>query len=128
MFEFITTLDKQSPLFKPFVEAHQRDAEDRSKKLKEIQLVEIEKEEGYQVAKQTEREAEVEKSLQEEQKHRVQDALNRQTYEQFKTYAEQQYPGNPEQVLYHHESTSGKLIIKSHRTINDTLYLFSKEY
>ena len=28
----------------------------------------------------------------------IKDALNQQTYLQFKTYAEQQYPGNPDQV------------------------------
>ncbi|XP_023222274.1 Golgi resident protein GCP60-like [Centruroides sculpturatus] len=32
-----------------------------------------------------------------QQKRLIQEALNRQTYHQFKAYAEQQYPGNPEQ-------------------------------
>lgn len=31
------------------------------------------------------------------QRQQIQDALNQQTYYQFKAYAEQQYPGNPEQ-------------------------------
>ncbi|CAG2061963.1 unnamed protein product, partial [Timema podura] len=30
-------------------------------------------------------------------RRQIQDALNQQTYHQFKAYAEQQYPGNPEQ-------------------------------
>lgn len=33
----------------------------------------------------------------ETQRRQIQDALNQQTYYQFKVYAEQQYPGNPEQ-------------------------------
>lgn len=31
-------------------------------------------------------------------RRQIQDALNQQTYHQFKTYAEQQFPDNPEQV------------------------------
>jgi len=31
-------------------------------------------------------------------RRQIQEALNQQTYHQFKSYAEQQYPGNPEQV------------------------------
>lgn len=31
-------------------------------------------------------------------RRQIQDALNQQTYHQFKSYAEQQFPGNPEQV------------------------------
>jgi hypothetical protein len=98
MFEFITTLNKQSPLFKPYVEAHKRDGEEKSRISKAAQNAEDEKQEDYQIAKEIERQAEEEKCFQEEQKRRVQDALNRQTFAQFKTYAEQQYPGNPEQV------------------------------
>lgn len=33
-------------------------------------------------------------------RRQIQDALNQQTYNQFKAYAEQQFPGNPEQVNY----------------------------
>lgn len=32
------------------------------------------------------------------QRQQIQEALNRQTYHQFRAYAEQQFPGNPEQV------------------------------
>lgn len=31
-------------------------------------------------------------------RRQIQDALNVQTFHQFRAYAEQQYPGNPEQV------------------------------
>ena len=34
---------------------------------------------------------------QEEQRKQIQDALNRQSYEEFRAYAEQQYPDNPDQ-------------------------------
>ena len=34
---------------------------------------------------------------QEEQRRQIQDALNRQSYEEFRAYAEQQYPDNPDQ-------------------------------
>jgi len=30
----------------------------------------------------------------------IQEALNQQTFHQFKAYAEQQFPGNPEQVPF----------------------------
>lgn len=56
--------------------------------------------EQYKIAKELERQAEENRLRLEEQKRRIQDALNRQTFEQFRAYAEQQYPGNPEQVCF----------------------------
>jgi hypothetical protein len=41
--------------------------------------------------------AEAESHRQEEQRRQIQDALNRQSYNEFRTYAEQQYPDNPDQ-------------------------------
>ena len=41
--------------------------------------------------------AEAEKQRQEEQRRQIQDALNRQSYNEFRAYAEQQYPSNPDQ-------------------------------
>ena len=43
------------------------------------------------------KEAEVERQRQEEQRRQIQDALNRQSYEEFRTYAQAQYPDNPDQ-------------------------------
>lgn len=34
-------------------------------------------------------------------RRKIQEALNQQTFTQFKSYAEQQFPGNPEQVPSH---------------------------
>ena len=42
-------------------------------------------------------EADEERQRQEEQRRQIQDALNRQSYEEFRAYAEQQYPDNPDQ-------------------------------
>lgn len=98
MFEFITTLNKQCPLFKPFIQAHKTSVEEKLRLMKEVQTHEQEKLEEYQTAKEIERQVEQEKMLMEEEKRRIKDELNKQTFSQFKLYAYQQYPGNPEQV------------------------------
>jgi len=41
--------------------------------------------------------AQLERQRQEEQRRQIQDALNAQTFSQFRAYAEQQYPSNPDQ-------------------------------
>ena len=41
--------------------------------------------------------ADTERQKQEEQRRQIQDALNRQSYNEFRAYAEQQYPNNPDQ-------------------------------
>lgn len=98
MFEFITTLNKQCPLFKPFVEAHKTNSQEKIRLMKEVEINEQEQLEEYQIAKAIQRQTEEQKIQMEEDKRRIQDELNRQTFSQFKIYAEQQYPGNPEQV------------------------------
>ncbi|ODM92727.1 Golgi resident protein GCP60 [Orchesella cincta] len=97
MFDYVTTLNKQCPLFKPFVEAHKRDLEEKARLLRETEEQQKEDDEEARIAREIHRRAEEEKIRIEEQKRRIQDALNRQTFSQFKAYAEQQYPGNPEQ-------------------------------
>ena len=54
---------------------------------------EIEAKEAAEAAKL----ADTERQKQEEQRRQIQDALNRQSYEEFRAYAEQQYPDNPDQ-------------------------------
>lgn len=98
MFDYVTTLNKQCPLFKPFVEAHKRDLEEKARLQRETEEQQKEDDEEARIAREIHRRAEEEKLRIEEQKRRIQDALNRQTFGQFKAYAEQQYPGNPEQV------------------------------
>ncbi|CAG0923084.1 unnamed protein product [Notodromas monacha] len=97
MEKFVSRLTEVSPVFVAYVEAHKRDKESKlkseedaakEKELAALQAVEKERE----VLKQ-----EAESRQQEERKRLIQDALNAQTYPQFKAYAEQQYPGNPEQ-------------------------------
>ena len=41
--------------------------------------------------------ADIERQKQEEQRRQIQDALNSQSYNEFRKYAEQQYPDNPDQ-------------------------------
>lgn len=100
MFEFIFTLDKKCPLFKPYVEAHRTAVKAQSENVngansKPNNLTDEENE-----LQETLRKAEEAKEKSEEQKRGIQDALNSQTFSQFKSYAEQQFPGNPEQVRY----------------------------
>ncbi|XP_021944425.1 Golgi resident protein GCP60 [Folsomia candida] len=97
MFEFITLVHNQSPLFKPFVEANKRDLEEKSRVRKEVEEAKSHMDEEYLIARELERQAEENRHKMEEQKRRIQDALNQQTFQQFMSYAEQQYPGNPDQ-------------------------------
>ena len=46
---------------------------------------------------QQEQEKENQKQTEEAQRRSIQDALNKQTFSQFRSYAEQQYPSNPDQ-------------------------------
>lgn len=94
---FIVLLDKVCPLFKTFVEAQKRDIEEKSRLKKEEELRKIEeKKRAKELAEEKKREEE-ERLKQENHRRQIQEALNQQTYYQFKSYAEQQYPGNPEQ-------------------------------
>lgn len=52
---------------------------------------------GASTANEAARLAELERHRQEEQRRQIQDALNIQTFSQFRAYAEQQYPSNPDQ-------------------------------
>ncbi|KAL3174377.1 hypothetical protein MRX96_040962 [Rhipicephalus microplus] len=83
MKKFIELLNLKCPLFRPFVEAHKADMEEKERKRQRLE---------EELSKQ-----EQERLRQLEQKRLIQEALNRQTYHQFKAYAEQQFPGNPEQ-------------------------------
>lgn len=94
---FIDLLDRLCPQFKPYVEAIKKD---REEKAQQAQAEEAKRRE--QVEKEKEKLAELkriedEKNREEIQRRQLQDALNQQTYHQFKDYAEKQFPGNPEQ-------------------------------
>jgi acyl-CoA-binding protein len=94
---FVVLLDKLCSLFKTFVEAQKRDIEEKSRLKKEEELRKIEEEKKLKEQEEEKKKEEEERLKQESQRRQIQDALNQQTYYQFKSYAEQQYPGNPEQ-------------------------------
>ncbi|XP_055637947.1 Golgi resident protein GCP60 [Toxorhynchites rutilus septentrionalis] len=94
---FIDLLDRLCPLFKPYVEAIKKD---REEKIRQAQLEEARRREQQEKEKETLAELkrmEDERNREEMQRRQLQDALNQQTYHQFKDYAEKQFPGNPEQ-------------------------------
>jgi len=87
---FIDGVAESMPHLKAHVEAIKK--ENESIKQQEDEAQEKAAEEA-KIAK----EADEERQRQEEQRRQIQDALNRQSYEEFRTYAEQQYPDNPDQ-------------------------------
>ncbi|RLU17157.1 hypothetical protein DMN91_011226 [Ooceraea biroi] len=94
---FIVLLDKLCPLFRTVVEAQKRDFEEKQRLKQEEETKKLEEDRKLKELEE-ERKKQEEKRLREETHRRqIQDALNQQTYYQFKMYAEQQYPGNPEQ-------------------------------
>lgn len=94
---FIDMLDRLCPAFRPYVEAVKKDKEE---KLRQQADEERRRQEQLEVERQHEKEQQLleeQRERDEMQKRRLQDALNQQTYHQFRAYAEKQYPGNPEQ-------------------------------
>ncbi|XP_060531095.1 Golgi resident protein GCP60 [Cylas formicarius] len=93
---FIELLGRRCPLFSAFVEAHRREQlehKQREKRELEQRLLEMEE----QRKKDEEEKLRVEHLQKEEAiKRQIQQALNEQTYDQFRKYSEQQYPGDPE--------------------------------
>lgn len=94
---FIDSLDRLCPSFRTYIEAIKKDQEEKKR-------LAHEEEQRQQAERELERQREIDRKLLEEQKSReemqkrkLQDALNQQTYLQFRAYAEKQYPGNPDQ-------------------------------
>ncbi|KMR05271.1 protein tmed8 [Lasius niger] len=94
---FIVLLDKLCPLFRTVVEAQKRDFEEKQRLKKEEEAKKLEEERKLKELEEEKKKQEEERLKEETQRRQIQDALNQQTYYQFKVYAEQQYPGNPEQ-------------------------------
>ncbi|XP_043789554.1 Golgi resident protein GCP60 [Apis laboriosa] len=94
---FIILLDKLCPLFRTVVEAQKRDIEEKLRLKKEEETKKLEEERRLQELNEQKKKEEEARLKEEIQRRQIQDALNQQTYYQFKMYAEQQYPGNPEQ-------------------------------
>ncbi|CAB3378816.1 Hypothetical predicted protein [Cloeon dipterum] len=94
---FVNRLQELCPLFDSFVEANKRDCEEKKRQLqneRERQIVEAERK---ALEEELLKQQQAEQARQEYQRRQIQDALNQQTFTQFKAYAEQQYPDNPDQ-------------------------------
>ncbi|XP_038212634.1 Golgi resident protein GCP60 isoform X2 [Zerene cesonia] len=94
---FVHTIDRLCPLFRPYIEAIQKDLEDKKqqelkKEQDEKSHVELENRIMLEEQKQTKT-----KLTEEQQVQRIKDALNAQSYDQFLQYAQQQFPGNFDQ-------------------------------
>ena len=84
--KFIDNLYKLAPAFTEFVA--EKEAAERER------IEELKRKEEEEVKSKLREE---ERVKEEKQRRAIQDALNKQTFSQFKCYAEQQYPGNPDQ-------------------------------
>ncbi|KAH8367860.1 hypothetical protein KR084_003624 [Drosophila pseudotakahashii] len=97
---FVDLLDTMCSAFRPYIEAVRQDRDETLRK--ELRHMELEKE-ARERQENAQQELLEEGYKEELQRRQLQDALNKQTYQQFKLYAEKQFPGNPEQqaVLIH---------------------------
>lgn len=91
---FIDLLDNMCTAFRPYVEAVKQNRDETLKQeLRRMEEEKLEKEKREREQKEL-----LEEGYKDElQRRKLQDALNKQTFQQFKSYAEVQFPGNPEQ-------------------------------
>ncbi|EDV99729.1 Golgi resident protein GCP60 [Drosophila grimshawi] len=97
---FIDLLDTMCSAFRPYIEAVRQNRDETLK----AELRRMEQEKEARQKREREQQELLEEGYKDEmQRRQLQDALNKQTYQQFKLYAEKQFPGNPEQqaVLIH---------------------------
>lgn len=87
---FIDGVAESMPHLQPHIEAIKKERES-------IKKQELEAQEKAAEETKIAQEVDEERQRQEEQRRQIQDALNRQSYEEFRAYAEQQYPDNPDQ-------------------------------
>lgn len=97
MLSFIETLNSACPLFRACVEAYKKEIEMKTEREKENFEKKKKEEERLKSEAEEKEKKLIEMKEQEEKRKQIKEALNLQTYEQFKTYAEQQYPENPDQ-------------------------------
>lgn len=90
MMTFIDKVSELMPHLKPYLEALKKEKDDQLIKEEEALKEAAEMAEATKIA-------DTERQKQEEQRRQIQDALNRQSYNEFRAYAEQQYPNNPDQ-------------------------------
>ncbi|KAJ8919445.1 hypothetical protein NQ315_016545 [Exocentrus adspersus] len=93
---FVELLSRRCPLFSTYIEAHRREKKEQERRAKEEES--RKRIEAEELIKKNEEEKFVQEQLLKEEaiKRQIQQALNEQTYDQFRKYAEQQYPGDPE--------------------------------
>nr|XP_046919685.1 Golgi resident protein GCP60-like isoform X1 [Dermatophagoides farinae] len=97
--QFFELLDKLCPFFRSYLIAVRCDMEEKERKQKELEELKLRKLEELEKCRAEEeaRAEEVEKQQQnEKQKLVIKELLNRQTINQFTTYAQQQYPDSIE--------------------------------
>lgn len=94
---FIDLLDRLCAAFRPYVEAIKRDREAQAKVAEEESRRQREQRELDQQQEEEVSRLEEAKTREEMQKRELQNALNQQTFHQFKAYAEKQFPANPDQ-------------------------------
>lgn len=94
---FIDLLDRKCEVVRPFIEAQQQCILEKKRKedIEKAKNLELQEDERKREEEQKLLESEIHRE--EIQKRKLQDALNEQTYYQFLSYAEKQFPGNPEQ-------------------------------
>lgn len=97
MLSFVETLNSACPLFHACVEAHKKEIEMKAEKVKSDLEFQMREQERLKIEAEEEAKKEAQMKEQEEKRKQIKEALNLQTYDQFKTYAEQQYPENPDQ-------------------------------
>ena len=94
---FIDLLDRLCPSFKPYIEAMKKDIEEKRKQAKIDEVRKLSQLEADRKQQEEQKIIEFENNREEIQRRKLQDALNQQTFYQFKEYAEKQFPGNPDQ-------------------------------
>lgn len=94
---FIDLLDRLCPAFKPCIEAIKKDREEKRKQAQIDEARKVTEQEAERKHQEEKKLIEFEKHREEIQRRKLQDALNQQTFFQFKEYAEKQFPSNPEQ-------------------------------
>jgi len=108
MLRYVDLLDAVCPAFRPYADAHKCQLEAEHERLESAQQTEqqaqLAEEQERRQQEQQERleelareQQQLEARRQEETKRHIKEALNKQTNAQFRAYAEQQYPGSPEQ-------------------------------
>lgn len=83
---FINLLDRLCPSFRPYIEAIKKDKEERLKKELEERRKQQEALDRENKLREEQKQLEEQRNREEIQKRQLQDALNQQTYHQFKVH------------------------------------------